>query len=151
MPESNEEEEHSKALDAVSSGKLLLMVHSPGCGHCQAMKPAWAALSASNLPSGVVVASVRAGSSAFNALPDAVKKATVGVPLIAAVLKNGQIEEYKGDRTTAALTEFAHRIFGSRAKAGGGRTRKTKRRRRTRGATQKKKVRRRRRRRRTRR
>ena len=80
----DENTQHQKALSAIGSKPMMLMVHMVGCGHCENMKSDWSALE-SELEPDIVVASVRAGSDADEKLPANVKSMEEkGYPLVVA-------------------------------------------------------------------
>ena len=137
----DEKAQHQKALGAIGSKPMMLMVHMVGCGHCERMKSDWSALE-SELQPDIVVASVRAGSDADEKLPANVKSmAEKGYPLVVAVTPEGEAVEYEqaggGEyRSTSDMKAFAARTLGgSSSQKGGKRRRKRSRNRTTRRRT----------------
>tara|TARA_B100002051_G_scaffold217058_1_gene209819 strand:+ start:5672 stop:6157 length:486 start_codon:yes stop_codon:yes gene_type:complete len=127
--------EHKRALHAINSkSRLMLMVHLPGCSHCEAMKNDWIALK-DHLPPGIVVAAVRAGTDAHKQLPaDVQEKAEKGYPLVVAITTKGEVVEYESGsgepdgefRTTNDMKAFAMKVLGGAAPQKGGRRRRTR-------------------------
>jgi thioredoxin 1 len=80
----------------------LVVVYLPGCGHCTKLSPVWdevtAALGADK------VKAINAKEPANRAFINDHKIG--GYPYIARVDGNGNMEEYKGERTKEAITKF---------------------------------------------
>ena len=125
----DENAQHQKALAAIGSKPMMLMVHMVGCGHCERMKSDWSALE-SELQPDIVVASVRTGSDAYEKLPANIKSmAEKGYPLVVAVTPEGKAIEYKqeGDgkyRSTSDMKAFAIKTLGKPNKQKGGKARR---------------------------
>jgi thiol-disulfide isomerase/thioredoxin len=79
----------------------LIVVYSPNCGHCKALAVVWDELTAKY---GSEVKAINATDPANRAFLDSAKIG--GYPYIARVDANGNMEEYKGERTTAAISKF---------------------------------------------
>ena len=101
---------------AMASGRTLMLVHSPGCGWCLRLRPAWDEAKGQLLGRGVHVLemdtdSVRSSAPcAMHSLLDS-SEYSGGVPhiiLIVPSLRKGQpkVQQYDGNRSAADLVSF---------------------------------------------
>lgn len=105
----------ARASDSVreSSSATLVLVHSPMCGHCLHMRPAFDSASKALLSRGVQVVEIESSamsgpSSSNNPLVIALSDGYVGVPHIVAFGPGGSRKRmYEGDRSAASLMAFA--------------------------------------------
>lgn len=89
-----------------SDGICVVKVHSPGCGHCTAMAPAWKALENNSNQLGGGISKL--GSIDISTLSDFNPKfESGGVPQILALDNQGNvIEEHQGERNLNGLQQF---------------------------------------------
>jgi thiol-disulfide isomerase/thioredoxin len=79
----------------------LIVVYSPQCGHCKALAPVWDEVTTKFGSDVKAIDATDAANRAF------IERAKVGgYPFIARVDANGNIEEYKGERTTDSISNF---------------------------------------------
>ncbi len=101
---------------AMAAGRTLMLVHSPGCGWCLRLRPAWDEAKGELLGKGVHVLEMETDSvrnsapCAMHSLLDS-SEYSGGVPhiiLIVPSLRRGQpkVQQYDGDRSSADLVSF---------------------------------------------
>ena len=97
--------DHSSSLLNNGSEECLLLVHSPGCGHCKAMAPEWKKLEALN---GTKMNNKTVEVKAVNCEGSEVEKEVAndlgveGYPTIKVMTKNN-VEDYNGARDEASI------------------------------------------------
>ena len=126
-PELHASDFHATVSKAVAGGQpFFVFFHSPQCGHCHAMRPAWDELSRALRPT--VLEDVVFGESEkmwSSGMPRApARLATVdatenkaladglqvhGYPTLLSFEPGGDVYEYEGDRSFSSLLEFASR------------------------------------------
>ena len=116
----------------INAGPAFVKIYSPGCGHCVAMQPAWDELKNHPELADNDVAVIEVNADMLKNIKSSVVKNVKGFPTMRAV-KNGKIiDDYNGDRTSAAMVKYIKKHFKntgtvSRGKSIGGKSIGTKR------------------------
>ena len=116
--------DQASQLNNVDAKWIFVRVHSPSCGWCKKMSPAWRDLEKSSKLAdvdGLVIADVDVAGIAHVSLPFAQKAKEGGVPQIYLLDGSGAIKaEYEGDRTTDDMVDFILKKTGSGSESGSG-------------------------------
>jgi len=92
-------------LEVSNDGTWFVMFYAPWCGHCKKLEPIWHQVSQSLHSSNIRVSKVDC-----TRFPSVASEYNVkGFPTLL-LLKNGEVFQYKGDRSREPLVDYAERM-----------------------------------------
>lgn len=95
----------AQVMSASSAERWLVLFHSPSCGHCAAMMPAWHSAAAATTTTNAKFALVDATAEQELAQQFKVN----GYPTLLSIEPDGAVYEFDGERTVESIVSFADR------------------------------------------